>query len=258
MLPHVRGRPLSTQRLRGPVAEGAFFQQDWHNLPDGMPYADVPKRGGGTVRHPVVETAEHLEWLANQNAFILHGWASRIDDLDRPDELVIDLDPPSEDFAPVRRAARMVRGLLGELGLRGYPMATGSKGLHVVVPLDRALAFDEVKGFGDAVGAELVSRAPNELTRAAYKSQRRGRLFVDTGRVARGHTAIVPYSVRAREHAPVATPLEWDEVFASRTNGHRWTVRNLFRRLARRDDPWAGIWSDRQPLGPAQEQMRSA
>jgi bifunctional non-homologous end joining protein LigD len=256
MLPHVRGRPLSTQRLRRPGE--VFFQQDWRNLPDGMPYAEVPKRAGGTVRHPVVETAEHLEWLANQNALILHAWASRIDDLDHPDELVVDLDPPSADFAPVRKAARMVRDLLGELGLHGYPMATGSKGLHVVLPLDRKLPFDEVKAFGDDLGRELVARAPDELTRAAYKSQRGRRLFVDTGRVARGHTAIVPYSVRALEHAPVATPLAWDEVFSARTNAHRWTVRNLFRRLARRNDPWAGIWSDSQSLESARAQMRNA
>ena len=251
MLPHVRGRPLSTQRLRGPYTEGAFFQQDWRNLPDGMPFAEVPKRGGGTVRHPVIETAEHLLWLANQNAFILHGWASRLDDLDRPDELVIDLDPPGDDFAAVQRAARLTREVLAEMGLRAYPMATGSKGLHVVVPLDRGLDYPEVKAFGDEVGRALVDRAPKELTRAAYKSQRRGRLFVDTGRVARGHTAVVPYSVRARPHAPVATPLEWDEVFAKGMTAHRWTVKNLFRRLARRDDPWAGIWTDAQALTTA-------
>jgi len=255
MLPHVRGRPLSTQRMRS--GTDVFFQQDWRNLPDEMPYAEVPKRGGGTVRHPVVETAEHLEWLANQNAFVLHGWASRADALDRPDELVIDLDPPSADFAPVRRAARLARDLLEELGLHARPLATGSKGVHVVVPLDRSAPYDEVKAFADALGAELVRRAPEELTRAAYKSQRRGRLFVDTGRVARGHTAIVPYSVRAREHAPVAAPLDWDEVFAARTNAHRWTVRNLFRRLARRDDPWAGIWSAGQPIAEASARLRA-
>jgi bifunctional non-homologous end joining protein LigD len=258
MLPHVRGRPLSTQRLRGPYTEGAFFQQDWRNLPEGMPFAEVPKRGGGTVRHPVVEEAEHLEWLANQNAFILHGWASRLDDLERPDELIIDLDPPTADFAPVRKAARLTRALLDELGLRSYPMATGSKGVHVVVPLDRSQAFDEVKAFGDDVGRALVERAPKELTRAAYKSQRKDRLFVDTGRVARGHTAIVPYSVRAREHASVAAPLEWDEVFARTAPAHRWTVANLFRRLARRSDPWADIWSDGQSLEAATERLRNA
>ena len=247
MLPHVRGRPLSTQRLRRPGE--VFFQQDWRTLPDGMPFAEVPKRGGGTVRHPVIETAEHLEWLANQNAFILHGWASRLPDLDRPDELIIDLDPPpTGDFTVVQRAARMTKKLLEEHGLRPYPMATGSKGLHVVVPLDKALHYKEVKAFGDEVGAELVARAPKELTRATYKSQRRGRLFVDTGRVARGHTAIVPYSIRALPHAPVATPLDWNEVFRTGMTAGRWTVSNIFRRLGRRDDPWAAIWSDAQAL----------
>jgi bifunctional non-homologous end joining protein LigD len=247
MLPHVRGRPLSTQRLRRPGE--VFFQQDWRKLPDGMPYAEVPKRGGGTVRHPVIETAEHLEWLANQNAFILHGWASRLPELDTPDELIIDLDPPPRGgFSVVQAAARMTKALLEEHGLRPYPMATGSKGLHVVVPLDGSLHYKEVKAFGDEIGRELVARAPKELTRAAYKSQRRGRLFVDTGRVARGHTAIVPYSIRARPHAPVATPLDWREVFRRDMAADRWTVSNLFRRLARRDDPWAAIWSDVQAL----------
>jgi bifunctional non-homologous end joining protein LigD len=210
----------------------------------------VPKKGG-TVTHAVVLEEEGLVYLANQGVLTLHGWSSRVPDVQVPDEVIFDLDPAGDDFEAVRRAAKLVRKVLDELGVESYPMTSGSKGIHVVVPLDGSASFDEAKEFAGEVRRELVERDPKRLTGAFYKSQRRGKLYVDIGRTARGHTAVVPYSVRARPGAPVAAPLDWDEVGDAKLHARRWTIRNLFRRLARRDDPWAHIWERGQALPPA-------
>jgi bifunctional non-homologous end joining protein LigD len=249
MLPHVRGRPLNGERYRGPIGEvRGFFQQDFPHLPDWMGSVTVGKRGGGTVTHPVVEDADGIAYLANQGVVTMHAWSSRVPDVEVPDEVIFDLDPADDDFETVRFAALELRAVLEGRGVVSAPMTSGSRGLHIVVPLDGSATFDDAKAFATDVRQELVARAPDRLTGAFYKSQRRGRLYVDIGRTARGHTAVVPYTVRARPGAPVATPLDWDEVGDRRLHAQRWTIKTLFRRLGRREDPWAQLWSQRQPL----------
>jgi len=246
MLPHVRARPLSLERFRGTIEEGGFFQQAAaKHFPDLVARIPVRRADGSEIVHPAVEREEALVYLANQGALTLHGWAARAPALECPDALVVDLDPAEEDFAPVRRAALLLRELLGELGLTGHPMATGSRGLHVVLPLDAKEDWDALWPRAKALGALLVKRAPKELTRAFYKSQRRGRLYVDTGRARRGHTAIMPYSVRARPGAPVAAPLDWEEVEDPALHARAYTIRTV---LDRGRDPWAGIWERGQSL----------
>jgi bifunctional non-homologous end joining protein LigD len=247
MLPHVRGRPLNLERYRGPITEGGWFQQDAPHLPDWMGSVTVPKKGG-TVTHAVVLEEEGLVYLANQGALTLHGWSSRVPDVDVPDEVIFDLDPHGEDFPSVRRAAKLLHEVLDELGLHSHPMTSGSKGIHVVVPLDGSASFAEARAFAESVRREMVARDPERLTGEFYKDKRDGKLYVDVGRTARAHTAVVPYCVRARPGAPVAAPLEWDEVGDSRLHARRWTIRNLFRRLSRRGDPWAQVWERGQPL----------
>jgi bifunctional non-homologous end joining protein LigD len=256
LLPHVRGRPLSLERFRATIDDGGFFQQSVGSLrEEWVSRVEVDRAEGGTVVHPVCETPDCLVYLANQGALTLHAWAARVPDLERPDALVLDLDPAADDFAPVRRAALLLRDLLGEVGLTGHPMTTGSRGLHVVLPLDGSLTWGDLWEGAKALGAALVARAPRELTRAFYRSQRRGRLYVDTGRARRGHTAVVPYTVRARPGAPVATPLGWEEVEDPALHARRWTLRTV---LERPDDPWAGIWDSGQPLAPALAALEAA
>jgi bifunctional non-homologous end joining protein LigD len=188
MLPHTRGRPLSLERFRGTIDDGSFFQQAVakHFPEDVVHRVEVDKAEGGTIVHPVADSRDALVYLANQGALTLHGWASRLPELEHPDRLVLDLDPPEDDFAPVRRAALLLRDVLEEHGRGpGLPLLTGSRGVHVLVPLDGALDWAATWTLAKELGAALVERDPKTLTRAFYKSQRRGRLYVDTGRARR-------------------------------------------------------------------------
>ena len=241
MLPHVKGRPVSMQRFPDGIDGYGFFHKD---VPDHFPgwirRVKVRKRGG-SVTHAVVWDADTLVYLADQACITPHVWLSRMDRVREPDRLVIDLDPSVPDFTAVRRAARAAGALLEELGLTPFAMATGSRGLHVWTPLRRGADFDEVKEFARAAARLLASRYPDELTTEARKAKRGDRILLDVARNAYAQTAVPPYAVRARPGAPVATPLEWRELSDSRLRPDRWTVKNLFRRLASRGDPWADM-----------------
>jgi bifunctional non-homologous end joining protein LigD len=153
--------------------------------------------------------------------------------------MIFDLDPASEDeFALVRRTARELGDVLREAGVEPFAMTTGSKGIHVVVVLQRRYGFGQVRDAAVAVAAELVERRPKDLTTEFYKRKRDGRLFVDVNRNAYAATAVPPYSVRPLSGAPVATPLEWDELADRRLRAQRWTIRTV---LDRDPDVWKGV-----------------
>ncbi|MBT2405235.1 hypothetical protein J7I97_22750 [Streptomyces sp. ISL-87] len=164
-----------------------------------------------------------------------HRWLSRADRPDHPDRLVFDLDPPGDDFTAVREAARWTHELLEELELPSLLMTTGSRGVHVVVPLDRRMPFDEVRAFArDA--AELLAARHDHLTTEARKNARRGRLYLDVQRNAYAQTAVAPYAVRARPGAPVAAPVRWADLDDPDLTAWRWTLATVDRLL--KDDPW--------------------
>jgi bifunctional non-homologous end joining protein LigD len=237
MLPHVRGRPVHMQRFPDGI-DGPELQQKQapDYFPDIVSRATVPLRRGGTVTHAVIENADTLVYLAGQACITPHVWLSRTGRLDCPDRLVFDLDPPGGDLDPARAAARLLRRVLEEAGLAAYLMSTGSRGYHVVAPLDASAGFDDARSFARDVAAALAERDPDSFTVEQRIAARRGRLYLDTGRNAYAQTAVAPYAVRAIDGAPVACPLEWDEL--ARTDPQRFTVRNVHRRMARRDDPW--------------------
>jgi bifunctional non-homologous end joining protein LigD len=251
MLPHVKGRPVSMQRFPDGIEGYGFFHKD---VPDHFPAwikrVKVRKRGG-TVTHAVLWDADGLVYLADQACITPHVWLSRRDRIRQPDRLVFDLDPSVEDFAAVRRAARWVGELFGELGLAPFAMATGSRGLHVWAPLRRGADFDEVRSFARGAARLLAARHPDDLTTESRKAKRGDRILLDVARNAYAQTAVPPYAVRAKSGAPVATPLEWGELSDSRLRPDRWTVRNLGRRLVAKGDPWAGMGSHARGLaGP--------
>lgn len=257
MLPHVRGRPVSMQRFPDGVDSHGFFHKDVPAyFPGWIARVEAPKRGG-SVTHAVIENADTLAYLANQNTITPHVWLSRMDRLERPDRLVFDLDPSVEDFAAVRRAARDIGELLEEVGLRPHAMATGSRGLHLWVPIRRDKDFEEVRAFAREVAEVMVDRRPDALTLEARKAKRGDRLLIDINRNAWAQTAVPPYAVRPRAQAPVATPLAWEELSDSRLRPDRFTVKTLFRRLASKGDPWAGIGEHTRGLGPARRKLES-
>jgi len=256
-LPHLRGRPLSMQRFPDGIESDGFFQKD---RPDYFPAwiegKALPKEGG-SVTHVVANDAATLVYLANQACITPHVGLSRVDRIDAPDRLIFDLDPSGDDFSEVQDAAREVRGVLGQLGLDSFVQTTGSRGLHVVVPLDRSTGFDEVRRFARALAEHVARRHPDKLTVEQRKQARGNRVFLDYLRNAYGQTAVAPYAVRAIEGAPVATPLTWSEALAADMSPRKYTIRNIFRRLGQTDDPWADIDHQAKPLAPAHERLRA-
>jgi bifunctional non-homologous end joining protein LigD len=253
MLPHLRGRPLMMERYPDGIDHRPLMQK---NVPDHFPewiHRVEMRKVGGTVVHPVADDAATLVYLANQACVTPHRWLSKADKPDHPDRLVFDLDPPGDDFAPVRDAALALRELLDELRLRSAVMTTGSRGLHVVVPLDRSADFDTVRAFAQDTAQVLASRHPDALTTAPRKQARRGRLYLDVQRNAYAQTAVAPYAVRARPGAPVATPLDWSEVEAPGLTGRRWTVETVLDRLD--DDPWTGAFPRGHTLDAARRRL---
>ena len=251
MLPHVRDRPVHMERYPDGI-DGEAIQQKQapRHFPDMVRRVRVPRRRGGSVDHVVIDKPQVLVYLADQACITPHVWLSRASALDNPDRLIFDLDPSREDLRALRDCARALRGLLDDVGLRSHLATTGSRGMHVVVPLDRSASFDEARSFARAAARRVVDDDPHRFTVEQRKERRGDRIYIDTARNAYAQTAVAPYAVRALPGAPVATPLHWDEL--GRAQPRRFTARNLSRRLARTGDPWADIDSHAGSIERAQ------
>jgi bifunctional non-homologous end joining protein LigD len=258
MLPHVRDRPLSMQRFRDGIDHDGFFQKE---IPRGAPEwvrrVAVDKRGG-SVCHVLANDADTLVWLAQVGCVTPHVFPRRADRLDRPDRLVIDLDPSTDDFGSVRRAALRCGAAFRECGLEPFALVTGSRGIHVVAPLRRTRDVHEVLDWSRAFAEDLVAGAPDELTTEFHKAQRGDRIYVDVARNGPAQTVVPPYAPRPRAHAPVATPLRWEELSDADLTPDRWTLRTVLDRLEELGgDPWAEIGDAARPL-PAQRRQGNA
>lgn len=253
MLGALRDRPLVMGRYPDGITGQAIVQKNVSgHFPDWVSRTEVKKRDGA-VCHVVCDKPATLVYLANQGCVELHVLLSRRGALERPDQLVFDLDPPdSEGFGRARRCALELRGLLeGELGLTAYVKTTGGKGLHVHVPLRADEDFDAVRDFARAAAGLLASRFPEQLTLEQRKDQRGRRLYLDIMRNAYAQMAVAPYSLRARPGAPVATPLHWAELGDDSLSPRQFTQRTITARLERSSDPWAGMARHRVGLsGP--------
>ncbi|MFF4655267.1 non-homologous end-joining DNA ligase [Streptomyces sp. NPDC001381] len=253
VLPHLRDRPLMLERQPDGVDGPRFMQKNTPaHYPRWITRVEVPKESG-TVCHTVCDDAATLAFLADQACLTLHRWLSRTGRLDRPDLMVFDLDPSGDDFGAVREAARWTGRLLDQLRLPSGLMTTGSRGLHVVVPLTGRHDFDEVRAFARDAAELLAAEHPDRLTTAARKQDRGDRLYLDTGRNAYAQTAVAPYTVRARPGAPVAVPITWDQLDDPDLGPRRWTVANAADQARTR--PWSGLMSRGRALGPARRRL---
>jgi bifunctional non-homologous end joining protein LigD len=255
MLPHLRGRPVTMERYPAGIGQPGFWQKDVSKgFPPWLERMEVPKKGG-SVHHPVVGDLASLLWLANQNCITPHVWPSRTPDLDHPDVCVFDLDPARDEPEVLRRAALALRGLLEELGLPSWVKTTGSKGFHIVVPLDGEAGYGEVARFAGRVGTLLVARHPDELTQEFAKADRGGRILVDTGRNGYSATFAAAYAVRARPGAPVSAPCTWEEVEGGQALPRTFTLRGMSERVSRVGDLWSGLGRHRRSLRRALEAL---
>jgi bifunctional non-homologous end joining protein LigD len=249
MLPYLRGRPVSMQRVRDNIKTQVFYQKDTPpHFPEWIRRVVVPK-SGGTVTHVVCDDAATLVYLANQGVVTPHVWLSRVDALDKPDRMIIDLDPGDGGVADARFAAVIARDVLTQAGLVPYLMATGSRGYHVVVPLRPQADFEEVRAIAFGLAEQMAKHAPERLTTEFYKVERAGRLFLDVNRNAWAQTAVPPYSIRPKEGAPVAVPLRWDEL--ETVVPDQWNVRTIASRLADEPKPWRNVGPHMRTLNAA-------
>ena len=261
ILPHLEARPLMLERypdgINGPrivqKAASAYY-------PRWIKTATV-KKAGGTLRQVICEDAATLVYLANQACITPHIWLSRIDRPDYPDQMIFDLDPSGSDFEPVRDTAHALREKLEEIGLPSYVKSTGSRGVHVTVPLKPELDFDSVRSFARRLAEIVAEEDPKHRTTEQRKNERRGRLFLDTNRNAYAQTAVAPYAVRPRPGAPVAVPISWRELGKKDFRPDSVTIRTISDRLKKVEDPWKDFWKSAVSLRRAQaklEHLRAA
>jgi len=241
MIPHVRKRRLTMERFQPTIDARPVFQKDMpEHFPEWISRIEVPKHGG-TVTHIVCNNAETLVYIANQGCLTPHVGLQRVDKNEFPDQMIFDLDPPADDFAVVRSVAFKMRRLLDEFGLIPFLKTTGSRGLHLMIPIDRKLPFEEVRGIAHALAEEMVRREPETVTTEMLKKNRGGRLFLDVNRNGSAQTAVPAFAIRAKDGAPVAMPITWEELEDDKVNARSWNIRNALLRMESIDDPWRNL-----------------
>jgi bifunctional non-homologous end joining protein LigD len=257
ILPHLRGRPLTMERYPGGIGAKGFWQKDVSKgFPQWLQRVEVPKKDG-VVNYPVVTDLRSLLWVTNQNTITQHVWVSRLPDLNYPDLCVFDLDPSKDDVKSVRAAAVGLRDLLAQLGLPSWVKTTGSKGFHIVVPIDGKTPMGTVVRFANAVGTFFISLAPDQLTHEFSKVDRRGRIYVDTGRNGYSATFAAAYTVRAKPRAPVSAPCTWEEIERGEVKPDTFTLRNMPERVAKVGDLWADMRKRGRSLKQPMERLRT-
>jgi bifunctional non-homologous end joining protein LigD len=241
MIPHVRKRRLTMERYQPNIDAAPVFQKGMpEHFPDWIPHVEVPKHGG-TVTHVVCDNAETLAYIANQGCLTPHVGLQRIDKNEYPDQMIFDLDPPSDDFELVRTVAFKMRELLEEHNLVPFLKTTGSRGLHLVVPLDRKLPFDDVRAIARSLAEEMVRREPKLVTTEMLKKNRDGKLFLDVNRNGTAQTAVPAFAIRAKDGAPVSMPITWKELEDKSLNARTWNIRNACERMDQIEDPWKSL-----------------
>lgn len=244
MVPHCKDRPMNLWRWNTGIAHDVVVQQSLpKGAPDWVKRCEVPRRKGGEITHGMINDADTLRWLAQQNCITPHIWNARCDKRDKPDRVVFDLDPTGEDFDQVREGALAVADLLRELGLVPYAKVSGSRGIHIIAPIKRTRSADEVRAGSQVIADRLAAENPDTLTTAWRKEKRDGKILVDVARNTYGQTIVAPYAVRALPGAPVAMPVTWDDVADADLHPRQFELRAIADRIAQ-GDPWHGIDAD--------------
>jgi len=249
MLPHVAGRPLSLVRCpEGSDSECFYQRHPTRGLSEHI-HAVAVREKGKTVESLAIEDVKGLVALVQMGALEIHPWGSRIDDPEKPDRLILDLDPDTEiPFSRVVEAAHAMRGFLRDLGLESFVKTTGGKGLHLYVPIQRRHDWAEAKAFTKAIASAVSRAAPDEYTDNMAKTRRTGRIYVDYLRNDRGATAVAAWSTRSRPGATVSMPLDWSELTAD-LDPKRFAVATIGERLkVLKADPWQEMANIRQSI----------
>ena len=214
MAPWALNRPISLVRCPQGRARKCFFQKhDAGSFGDAVRHVDIREKDGGTEPYLYAESVEGLIACVQMGTIEFHGWGSSVSAIEKPDRMVLDLDPDEAiGFDAVKKAARDIHDYLEDMGLASFPMLSGGKGVHVVVPLTADAEWPAVKDFAQRFALSLSQAEPERFIGTMSKAKRKGRIFIDWLRNQRGATAILPYAARARPGAPVAAPVSWNEL----------------------------------------------
>jgi bifunctional non-homologous end joining protein LigD len=255
VLPHLRRRPFHMKRFPNGLDGEFFHQKRVPPHPDYVGEQFVRFPSGHTTVFAVVDNAAALAWVINLGCIELHTWHSRVEQIEKPDYLLIDLDPTFDGQWPyVRQIALVVREVMDELGLVSYPKTSGATGLHILAPIKVELLFPEVRRFAKALAEEVERRvADQDAATTTWKVADRRGVFVDFGQNARDRTIASAYSVRPMADARVSAPLLWDEV--ADVEPEAFTVETMRDRVAAIGDPMKGMWRRRPSLLPRFEQL---
>jgi bifunctional non-homologous end joining protein LigD len=252
MLPHLAGRALTFKRFPDGVDKPGFFEKRCpKHRPEWLPVANGPGDRGGPIGYCVIDEPAALVWAANLAALELHAPMALADDLDSPRAVVFDLDPGAP--AGMRECAEVagaIRVLLDQVGLDAWAKTSGSKGLQVYVPVNGALTHELASSFALAVGQVLEKQQPARILTSMAKIERKNKVFVDWSQNNRHKTTIAPYSMRAREHPTVSTPVSWDEVEAAAAGRAdlRFEAADVLARVERDGDLFAPVLTECQTL----------
>lgn len=241
MLPHTKDRLISMQRFPEGIDHEGFYQKNAGDyFPEWIKTKIIPNEDKKKVRYVAINNVETLLYLVNQGCITPHLWLSQIAHINKPDRMIFDLDPAGDvKFSRVRWAARQLKIILEEQQLTPFVMTTGSRGLHIIVPIKPQHNFDTVKDYAYGIAQLLVKEYPLYTTLEMSKAKRGDRIFLDIWRNGLGATGVAPYSVRALPGAPVATPFFWHELL--KITPQKYTIKNIFRRIARVGNAWVDM-----------------
>ncbi len=242
MLPYIKDRLITMVRFPDGIKGKQFYQK---GAPDYFPKwiktKEIENRDGSTTNYVIANDQPTLVYLANQASVTPHIWLSKRDKPEKPDRMIIDLDPEADDFEKVKTTAIKFRKILEEdLGLPTFIMTTGSRGLHITIPLKRTRTFDQVRDFAQKVADLVEKQNPELVTTAARKNKRENKIYLDVGRNAFGQTGVTPYAVRPIEGAPVAAPLKWEEL-DELASAREYNIKTIFKKLEKTGDPWENM-----------------
>ena len=258
IMPYLQDRPMVLHRYPEGVGQPDFYQKD---VPGYFPSwintikVEVKEKGRQPEHLVNCDNTGTLLYIINQGCITPHVWLSKSGHLERPDRMIFDLDPPEGQFELVRMGARELKKIFDALGLPAFLMTTGSKGVHIVIPLDGRSSFAESRDFAFSVARFMSNKYSDRYTTETRKDKRAGRLFIDYLRNSYGQTGVAPYSLRARHGAPVATPLEWNEIGRSDLTAVNYHYGNIFRRMAAREDPWKNFKRHKTGLKRASKKL---
>ncbi|OJW53299.1 MAG: hypothetical protein BGO67_00925 [Alphaproteobacteria bacterium 41-28] len=255
VLPLYKNRPLTMERCPDGIDKQNFIQKDAPSyFPPWIDRYEL-KKEKGTIKQVLVNNAATLVYLANQACITFHLALSKVDKIHYPSYLIFDLDPSIEDIMLLKKVVKYVKELIDLLELKGFIKTTGSRGFHIYISLKREHTFEKVHDFAKVFATYLAKKYPQEITIEQSKARREKRVLIDYARNSYGLSAVAPYSIRAIEGAPIATPLDWEELKDKDLNSQSYNIKNIYDRLKTKKDPWKEMETYHFSLDSAQSKL---